>query len=214
MEIARLGGNKFTALIADIARAEDAHVVARRILEMIRKPFTLLGREISLSTSIGISVFRDDGDEALTLLKHADTAMYHAKESGRDNYRFYNASLTELVIKRMALEREMRLALEHGEFTLHYQPQFDAQSGQICGVEALIRWLHQVRGPVTPGEFIAAAEQSGLIIAIGGWVLQTACARSGELVTRAVQGRALGSARNGCPKKYWLGTDFAGVRAY
>ena len=175
MEIARLGGDEFTALIVDITRAEDAHVVARRILEMIRKPFTLLGREISLSTSIGISVFRHDGDKALTLLKHADTAMYHAKESGRDNYRFYNASLTELVIKRMALEREMRLALEHGEFTLHYQPQFDAQSGQICGVEALIRWLHPVRGLVAPGEFIAAAEQSGLIIAIGGWVLQTAC---------------------------------------
>ena len=159
MEIARLGGDEFTALIVDITRAEDAHVVARRILEMIRKPFTLLGREISLSTSIGISVFRDDGDDALTLLKHADTAMYHAKESGRDNYRFYNASLTELVIKRMALEREMRLALEHGEFTLHYQPQFDAKSGQICGVEGLIRWLPPVRGPVTPGEFIAAAEQ-------------------------------------------------------
>ena len=176
VEIARLGGDEFTALIVDITRAEDAHIVARRILEMIRKPFTLLGREISLSTSIGIAVFRDDGDDALTLLKHADTAMYHAKESGRDNYRFYNASLTELVIKRMALEREMRLALEHGEFTLHYQPQFDAQSGQICGVEALIRWLHPVRGLVAPGDFIVAAEQSGLIIPIGGWVLRTACA--------------------------------------
>jgi diguanylate cyclase (GGDEF)-like protein/PAS domain S-box-containing protein len=176
VEIARLGGDEFTALIVDIARAEDAHIVARRILEMIRKPFSLLGREISLSTSIGIAVFRDDGDDALTLLKHADTAMYHAKESGRDNYRFYNASLTEQVIKRMALEREMRAALEHDEFSLHYQPQFDAQSGRICGVEALIRWQHPVRGSVAPGEFIGAAEQSGLIIPIGQWVLATACA--------------------------------------
>lgn len=175
VEIARLGGDEFTALIVDITCAEDAHVVARRILEMIRRPFTLLGREINLSTSIGIAVFRDDGDDALTLLKHADTAMYHAKESGRDNYRFYNASLTEQVIKRMALEREMRAALEHGEFNLHYQPQFDAQSGRICGVEALIRWQHPVRGMVAPGEFIAAAEASGLIIPIGQWVLQTAC---------------------------------------
>ena len=176
VEIARLGGDEFTALIVDITCAEDAHVVARRILEMIRRPFTLLGREINLSTSIGIAVFRDDGDDALTLLKHADTAMYHAKESGRDNYRFYNASLTEQVIKRMALEREMRAALEHGELNLHYQPQFDAQSGRICGVEALIRWQHPVRGMVAPGEFIAAAEQSGLIIPIGQWVLATACA--------------------------------------
>ncbi len=175
VEIARLGGDEFTALIVDITCAEDAHLVARRILEMIRRPFTLLGREINLSTSIGISVFRDDGDDALTLLKHADTAMYHAKESGRDNYRFYNASLTEQVIKRMALEREMRAALEHGEFNLHYQPQFDAQSGRICGLEALIRWQHPVRGMVAPGEFIAAAEASGLIIPIGQWVLQTAC---------------------------------------
>ncbi len=175
VEIARLGGDEFTALIVDITCAEDAHVVARRILEMIRRPFTLLGREINLSTSIGIAVFRDDGDDALTLLKHADTAMYHAKESGRDNYRFYNASLTEQVIKRMALEREMRAALEHGEFNLHYQPQFDAQSGRICGVEALIRWQHPVRGMVAPGEFIAAAEASGLIVPIGQWVLQTAC---------------------------------------
>ena len=175
VEIARLGGDEFTALILDITRAEDAHIVARRILEMIRRPFTLLGREISLSTSIGIAVFRDDGDDALTLLKHADTAMYHAKESGRDNYRFYNASLTEQVIKRMALEREMRAALEHDEFSLHYQPQFDAQSGRICGVEALIRWQHPVRGMVAPGEFIGAAEQSGLIIPIGQWVLSTAC---------------------------------------
>ncbi len=176
VEIARLGGDEFTALIVDITCAEDAHVVARRILEMIRRPFTLLGREINLSTSIGIAVFRDDSDDALTLLKHADTAMYHAKESGRDNYRFYNASLTEQVIKRMALEREMRAALEHGELNLHYQPQFDAQSGRICGVEALIRWQHPVRGMVAPGEFIAAAEQSGLIIPIGQWVLATACA--------------------------------------
>jgi diguanylate cyclase (GGDEF)-like protein len=176
VEIARLGGDEFTALIVDIARAEDAHIVARRILEMIRKPFTLLGREISLSTSIGIAVFRDDGDDALTLLKHADTAMYHAKESGRDNYRFYNASLTEQVVKRMTLEREMRAALEHGEFMLYYQPQYAAASDRICGVEALIRWQHPVRGMVAPGEFIAAAEQSGLIIAIGQWVLATACA--------------------------------------
>ena len=175
VEIARLGGDEFTALIVDITRAEDAHIVARRILEMIRRPFTLLGREISLSTSIGIAVFRDDGDDALTLLKHADTAMYHAKDSGRDNYRFYNAALTEQVIKRMALESERRAALEHGEFSLHYQPQFDAQSGRICGVEALIRWQHPVRGMVAPGEFIGAAEQSGLIIPIGQWVLNTAC---------------------------------------
>lgn len=192
VEIARLGGDEFTALIADIARAEDAHIVARRILEMIRRPFTLLGREISLSTSIGIAVYRDDGLDALTLLKHADTAMYHAKDSGRDNYRFYNPSLTEQVVKRMALESEMRIALERGEFSLNYQPQFDAVTGRICGVEALIRWQHPGKGAVSPSDFITAAEQSGLIVPIGQWVLRTACvdaarwARAGHAVRVAV----------------------------
>jgi diguanylate cyclase (GGDEF)-like protein/PAS domain S-box-containing protein len=199
VEIARLGGDEFTALIADITRAEDAHIVARRILEMIRRPFTLLGREISLSTSIGIAVYRDDGLDALTLLKHADTAMYHAKDSGRDNYRFYNPSLTEQVVKRMALESEMRIALERGEFSLNYQPQFDAAHGRICGVEALIRWQHPGKGPVPPGDFITAAEQSGLIVPIGQWVLRTACA---DAARWARAGHALRVAVNLSPAQF------------
>ena len=176
IEIARLGGDEFTALIVDLARPEDAHVVASRILALMRRPFMLAGREVSLSTSIGIALFGADGKDASTLLKHADTAMYHAKDSGRDNYRFYSASLTEQVVKRMALENDLRSALERQEFTLHYQPQYDAASGNINGVEALIRWLHPGHGMVSPAEFIAAAEHSGLIVPIGQWVLQTACA--------------------------------------
>ena len=176
IEIARLGGDEFTALIVDLARAEDAHVVAQRILELMRRPFLLAGRELSLSTSIGIALFGADGKDANTLLKHADTAMYHAKDSGRDNYRFYSASLTEQVVKRMALENDLRSALERREFMLHYQPQYDAATGNINGVEALIRWLRPGHGMVSPAEFIAAAEHSGLIVPIGQWVLQAACA--------------------------------------
>ena len=175
VEIARLGGDEFTALIVDLARAEDAHVIAQRILKLMRRPFMLAGREVSLSTSIGIALFGTDGRDANTLLKHADTAMYHAKDSGRDTYRFYSASLTEQVVKRLALENDLRSALERREFMLHYQPQYDAASGNINGVEALIRWMRPGHGMVSPAEFISAAENSGLIVQIGQWVLQAAC---------------------------------------
>jgi diguanylate cyclase (GGDEF)-like protein/PAS domain S-box-containing protein len=176
--IARLGGDEFTAIIVDIKRAEDALVVARRILEMMRRPFVLLGREMSLTTSIGIAMYPDDGQDAASLLTHADTAMYSAKEAGRDNHQFYNAALTELVVHRMALEAALRFALEHREFSLVYQPQIDVASGRIDSVEALLRWNRPGYGVIPPMEFIAAAEQCGLIASIGKWVLQNACTQA------------------------------------
>jgi diguanylate cyclase (GGDEF)-like protein/PAS domain S-box-containing protein len=175
LAIARLGGDEFTALIVDIAHPEDVDQIADRILGMMRSPFMLLGREMRLSTSIGVAIFRDDGEDAATLLRNADTAMYHAKSAGRDNYKFYNRTLTEQVLHRMALERDLHAALEGKEFSLNYQPLLDVATGKITGVEALIRWIRPGFGPVGPDDFIGAAERTGLIVPMGEWVLRTAC---------------------------------------
>ncbi len=173
---ARLGGDEFTALVLDIERPQDAMVVANRIGELMRKPFVLEGRDVTLTTSIGIALYPQDGGDGASLLKHADTAMYHAKDLGRDNAQLYIASLTDEVLKRMELDASLRWALERQEFHLVYQPQIDVVSGQVCAVEALIRWTHPTRGLVPPLEFIALAEENGLIGRIGKWVLLTACA--------------------------------------
>jgi diguanylate cyclase (GGDEF)-like protein len=176
VEFARLGGDEFTALILDVRCPEDALAVAQRFGQLMRRPFVLGGREVTLTTSIGIALYPEDGSDSAALLKHADTAMYLAKRSGRDNAKLYSASLTEQILVRMALEADLRLALERDEFHLVYQPQIHTASGCIRSVEALIRWMHPARGLVSPLDFIACAEESGLIERIGYWVLRTACA--------------------------------------
>ena len=176
--LARLGGDEFTALIGDIESSADAIAVARRMGQLMRRPFVLDGREIILTASIGIAMFPADGRDAATLLKHADTAMYLAKRSGRDNVQVYSASLTADIVQRLELDNSLRCALDRQEFHLVYQPQLDLASGRIRSVEALIRWIHPTYGQISPMRFIPLAEENGLIERIGLWVLRTACAQA------------------------------------
>jgi PAS domain S-box-containing protein len=178
LELARLGGDEFTALLLNIEHPEDAVAVAQRIGKLMRKPFVVDGRDVTLSTSIGIALYPEDGADGTTLLKHADTAMYHAKNSGRDNAQVYSASLTRNILARLELDASLRAALDRNEFHLVYQPQVDVVSGRIHAVEALIRWSHPTRGLVSPLDFVPLAEENGLIERIGAWVLDTACVQA------------------------------------
>lgn len=176
--VSRLGGDEFTVLLTDIDTVQDAARVALRIISTVSQPFNLDGHEVIVTTSIGISLYPDDGKDVVTLIKNADTAMYHAKDQGRNNFQFYNQSMNATAYERLVLENHLRKALEREEFILHYQPQFDIKTGEIIGVEALIRWQHPDLGMVSPGVFIPLAEETGLIMQIDEWVLKTACAQN------------------------------------
>jgi diguanylate cyclase (GGDEF)-like protein/PAS domain S-box-containing protein len=174
--VARLGGDEFTVLLNKIAHAQDAAKVAHRIIGALAQPVMLSGgNEVFASTSIGIAIYPDDGDEIETLLKNADAAMYHAKNDGRNRYQFYNKSMNATAREKLALESDMRRALERGEFVLHYQPRLDGTTGEVIGFEALVRWQRPGRELMMPGAFIAMAEESGLIVPLGYWVIETAC---------------------------------------
>jgi len=173
--VARLGGDEFVVLLPELRDEHDAANVARKILAALSTPFVLIGQEFRVTASIGISTYPLGGQDEQTLTKNADIAMYHAKESGRNNFRFYTKQLNVSSLERLALESSLRHALERGEFLLHYQAKRDMASGQITGMEALLRWQHPDLGTLAPLGFLPVAEETGLIIPIGRWVLETAC---------------------------------------
>jgi diguanylate cyclase (GGDEF)-like protein/PAS domain S-box-containing protein len=176
--VARLGGDEFILLLPGIGRAEDAAKVAEKILETLKFPIRLEDRELFVTASVGISLYPEDGFDVESLIKNADTAMYRAKEQGRDNFQLYTHAMNETAVERLGLESSLRKALPGGQLVLHYQPLLDLITGKVHGVEALLRWHHPERGLVLPSEFLNIAEITSLIVPMGPWTLRTACARA------------------------------------
>ncbi len=173
--ISRQGGDEFLLLLPTIEHAEDAALSAQKMLVALVPPHTIDQHDLHIGISIGISIYPDDGRDAETLIKGADTAMYHAKDSGRNNYKFFEPSMNVRAVQRQSTEASLRRALDRHEFVLHYQPKINLKSKLMVGVEALIRWQHPERGLLPPAQFIPIAEDSGLILSIGRWVLHEAC---------------------------------------
>ncbi len=173
--VSRQGGDEFVVLLSEMEQAEDAAITARRMLQAVAKAHSIEGHDLHITTSIGISAYPDDGLDAETLIKNADTAMYQAKEHGRQSYQFFKPAMNVRAVERQSIEESLRRALERHEFSLHYQPKVNLRTGEITGAEALLRWTHPTRGSVPPGKFITVAEDCGLILQIGHWVLYEAC---------------------------------------
>jgi diguanylate cyclase (GGDEF)-like protein len=173
--VSRLGGDEFVVLLAQVGHAEDAAYSARKILRALAVPHAIDNRSLDINVSIGVSTYPNDGQDAEGLINRADDAMYEAKEQGRNNYQFFRNEMHAQLAERQSLEADLRCALGRNEFLLHYQPKLGLQTGEITGVEALIRWLHPQRGIIYPAQFVPIAEECGLIVPIGQWVLLEAC---------------------------------------
>ena len=173
--VARLGGDEFVLMAPSLNGSEQLMALAHKILAAVARPFTLRGHEFHVTASVGISVYPIDGDDERALMKNADIAMYQAKEDGKNTFAFYSAALNTHSMERLAFESSLRRALETQQLQVHYQPKVDCLAGHMTGVEALLRWNHPDLGPVPPAKFIPVAEENGLIVAMGRWVLRTAC---------------------------------------
>lgn len=184
--VARIGGDEFVVLLSNINRAEDAARVAERIGQAVSAPYTISDIEVAVTTTIGISVYPADGQDAETLMKHADVAMYHAKENGRNAFQFYSKSIHEQALTRFSLEREFNIALEEQQLELVYQPKLDLRTGEVVGVEALVRWIHPDKGSISPSDFISMAEETGLIVPLGRWVLDESARQIQDWINRGV----------------------------
>jgi diguanylate cyclase (GGDEF)-like protein len=176
--VARLGGDEFVALLPALRDAADVEVIAHKILAATSKSFVVHGQEFRVTASVGVSTYPKDGEDEQSLMKNADIAMYQAKEEGKNNFQFYSSQMNTNSFERLALESSLRRALDRDEFQLHYQPKIDARSDGIVGMEALLRWQHPELGMVAPTKFIPVAEETGLIVSIGKWVLKTACTQN------------------------------------
>jgi diguanylate cyclase (GGDEF)-like protein/PAS domain S-box-containing protein len=185
--VSRQGGDEFIVLLQGISQPEDAAVAARRLLRAVAETYSIDQHNLHITTSIGMSLYPDDGPDAETLIKNADTAMYQAKENGRQSYQFFRPEMNVRAVKRQSIEEDLRRALERKEFMLHYQPKIDLATGAITGAEALLRWTTPSRGSVSPAQFIPIAEDSGLILPIGAWVLHEACRQAQEWTEARLQ---------------------------
>lgn len=206
--VARLGGDEFAILLPEVRSGDDLGRIASKVLAVFQKPFQLAGKEVFVSCSIGIALYPGDSTEADDLLKYADSAMYFAKRSGRNNFRFYSRDLTESSHERLVLESDLRRALEREELELFYQPKVSLRDGELTGSEALLRWRHPERGMVPPNAFIGIAEDSGLIVEIGEWVLREACRTASRWNG---EGKPLHKVAINLSPRQFQGADLAGM---